>query len=103
MCTKSKSQKIYAKFINHCQEIDPSLSAEKIIHMDISGERQEIYAIGWCLATLTEAHYLKKSDNNSNETNNLKINLTSNLTTFKFLKRDCYAKTLYLIESLLNT
>ena len=93
MCKKCKTQKLYAKFIDHCHEIDPEISAEKLIHMDISGEKNKIYAIGCCLATLTEANYSKKSDHNFNDTSNLKITLTNYLTTFKLKKRTLFQNT----------
>ena len=40
--------------------IDKNLSAEKIIHMDIKGYIEQIFAIGWCLATITEFYYSNK-------------------------------------------
>ena len=103
LCTKSNSQKIYGKFLEHCRETDPNLTAEKLIHMDNNGKSEEIYAIGWVLATLTEAHFSKKICKNLNEALSLKITLTSNITTFKFLNKEKYAITLKLIESLINT
>ena len=63
MCKKSNSQKIYEKFIDYCRKADPSITAEKIVHMDISSGKKVIYAIGWCLATITEVHYSKKKKN----------------------------------------
>ena len=83
--------------------IDPNLTAEKLIHMDLTGEKNNVYSIGWCLATLTEVYYSKNLAHNINETSNLKITLTYSLTTFKFLHKDCYTKTYTLIESLINT
>ena len=103
MCTKSNAQKIYDTFLTHCRKIDPLLTAEKLIHMDINGKCEDIYAIGWVLATLTDIHYSKKICKNLSETLNLKVTLTNNVTTFKFLNKERYAITLKLIESLLNT
>ena len=71
--------------------------------MDINGKSDDIYAIGWVLATLTEIHYSKKICKNLSETNNLKVTLTNNATTFRFLNKERYAITLKLIVSLLNT
>ena len=66
LCTKSNSQKIYGKFLEHCHETDPNLTTEKLIHMDINGKSEEIYAIGWVLATLTKAHFSKNICKNMN-------------------------------------
>ena len=71
--------------------------------MDINGKREDVYAIGWCLATLTDSYYSKKPGKNLNESQCLKITLTSNLATFNFLKKERYVNTLNLIESLINT
>ena len=71
--------------------------------MDINGKCEDIYAIGWVLATLTDIHYSKKICRNLNKTLNLKVTLTNNVTTFKFLNKERYAIILKLIESLLNT
>ena len=71
--------------------------------MDINGTKEEIYAIGWCLATLTETHYSKKTNKNFNEAHSLKITLSNHVTTFNFLKKERYNNTLRLIESLINT
>ena len=103
MCTKSKTHKINAKFIDHYREIDPGLSAEKLIHMDISGSKDDVYAIGWCLAILKEENYCKKKDPNLNKTMTIKISLSHNLKTFNFLKNQQYTNTLNLIESLINS
>ena len=103
LCTKSISQKIYGKFIDHCRKIDPSLTADKLIHMDINGTKEEIYAIGWCLATLTETHYSKKTIKNFNEALCLKITLSNHVATFNFLKKERYNNTLRLIETPINT
>ena len=81
----------------------PYLTAEKLIHMDINGKSEDIYAIGWVLATLTEIHYSRKICKNLNETLNLKVTLTNNATTFKFLNKERYATTLKLIEVLLQS
>ena len=70
--------------------------------MDICGDTDDIYAIGWILATLTEIHYNKKICRNLSETNHLKIALTNDLTTFKFLNAEKYEKTLNLIKILLQ-
>ena len=70
--------------------------------MDINGKSDEIYAIGWVLATLTEIHYSKKICKNLSETNYLKVTLTNNVTTFKFLNTSKYATTLELIKFLLQ-
>ena len=70
--------------------------------MDISGNIEEIYAIGWVLATLTEIHYSKKISKNLSEINHLKVTLTNDVTTFKFLNAKKYAKTLDLIKLLLQ-
>lgn len=100
---KKQFPKIYGKFLEHCREIDPNLTAERLIHMDINGKIEDIYAIGWVLATLTEAHFSKKICKNLNESLNLKVTLTNNITNFKFLNKERYAITLKLIKSLINT
>ena len=102
LCPKSETHKIYENFIEHCKKIDPFLTAIKLIHMDINGKIDEIDAIGWVLATLTEIHYSKKICKNLSETNHLKVTLTNNVTTFKFLNTTKYAKTLELIKFLLQ-
>ena len=71
--------------------------------MDINGKCEDIYAIGWVLATLTEIHYSKKICKNLSETNNLKVTLTNNASTFKFLNKERYATTLKLIKFLLQS
>ena len=71
--------------------------------MDINAKKEKIYAIGWCLATLTDSFYSKKPNKNLNETQCLKNTLTNNLATFNFLRKERYVNTLYLIESLINT
>ena len=83
--------------------MDQNLAAEKLIHMDLTGEKDDIYAIGWCLATLTEEDYSKNIAHNISETNNLKITLSHNLKTFKFVQKEFYTKTYNLIDSLINT
>ena len=100
---KAYPKKIYGKFIDHCRKIDPSLTADKLIHMDINGTKEEIYAIGWCLVALTETHYSKKTIKNFNEALCLKITLSNHVTTFNFLKKERYNNTLRLIETLINT
>ena len=102
LCTKSETFKIYESFIDYCKKIDPFLSAIKLIHLDICGETDDIYAIGWVLATLTEIHYNKKICRNLSETNHLKIALTNDITTFKLLNAKKYEKTLNLIKLLLQ-
>ena len=102
LCPKSETYRIYENFIEHCKKIDPFLTAIKLIHMDISGNIEDIYAIGWVLATLTEIHYSKKICKNLSETNHLKVTLTNDVTTFKFLNTKKYAKTLDLIKFLLQ-
>ena len=99
---KSETHKIYENFIEHCKKIDPFLTAIKLIHMDINGKSDKIYAIGWVLATLTEIHYSKKICKNLSETNYLKITLTNNVSTFKFLNTTKYTTTLELIKFLLQ-
>ena len=103
LCSRSNSQKIYENFIEHYIKIDPYLTAVKLIHMDINGKSDDIYAIGWVLATLTEIHYSKKICKNVSETNNLKVTLTNNASTFKFLNKERYATTLKLIKFLLQS
>merc|ERR1712115_615012 len=102
-CTKSLCHKIYGKFIDHCRQINSSLTADKLIHMDINGTKEEVYAIGWCLATLTETHYSKRTIKNFNVALCLKITLSNHIATFNFLKKERYSNTLKLIESLINT
>merc|ERR1712115_720827 len=96
LCSKSNSQNNYDNLIEHGKKIDPNLTAEKLIHMDINGKSEDIYAIGWVLATLTEVHFSKKICKNLNETLNLKVTLTNNITTFQFLNKERYALTLKL-------
>ena len=65
--------------------------------MDVDGKREDVYAIGWVLATLTDIHYSKKICRNLDEVTNLKVTLTNNVTTFKFLDKEKYDITLKLI------
>ena len=102
LCTKSETFKMYEGFIEYCKKVDPFLSAIKLIHMDLCGNTDDIYAIGWVWATLTEIHYSKKICRNLSETNHLKITLTNDVTTFKFLNIKKYTKTLDLIKLLLQ-
>ena len=90
LCSKSETYNIYGNFIDHCRKIDPSLTALKLIHMDINGNSDDVYAIGWVLATLTEIHYSKKICKNLTEINNLKVTLTNNASTFKFFNKEKY-------------
>ena len=94
---KKHSPKIYNKFIDHCFQIDSTLTVDKLLHMDINGTKNEVYAIGWCLATITETHYSKKTIKNFNEAQSLKIILFIHVTTFNFLKKERYINTLKLI------
>merc|ERR1712240_364330 len=98
LCTKNETSKMYEGFIEYCKKVDPLLTAIKLIHMDLCGNTDEIYAIGWVLATLTEIHYSKKICKNLSETNHLKVTLTNDVTTFKFSNTKKYAKTLDLIK-----
>ena len=93
---------MYEGFIEYCKKVDPLLTALKLIHMDLCGDTDEIYAIGWVLATLTEIHYSKKTCKNISEENQIKIALTSDVTTFKSLSGKKYAKILDLIYLLLQ-
>ena len=102
LCTKSETFKMYEGFIEYCKKVDPFLSAIKLIHMDLCGNIDEIFAIGWVLATLTETHYSKKSSKNLSEVNRIKIALTIDVTTFKFLDGKKYTKILELINLLLQ-
>ena len=43
---KKHSPKIYIKFIDHCFQIDSTLTVYKLLHMDINGTKDEVYAIG---------------------------------------------------------
>ncbi len=43
---KKHSPKIYNKFIDHCFQIDSTLTVYKLLHMDINGTKDEVYAIG---------------------------------------------------------
>ena len=70
--------------------------------MDLCGDTDEIYAIGWVLATLTKTHYSKKICKNLSEVNQIKIALTSDMTTFKSLSGKKYAKILDLIYLMLQ-
>ena len=103
LCSKNESHKIYENFIEHCKKIDPSLMALKLIHMDINGKSDDVYAIGWILATLTKIHYSKKICKNLSEANNLKVTLTNHASTFKFLNKERYATTLDMIKFLLQS
>ena len=102
LCTKSETFKMYEGFIEYCKKVDPLLSAIKLIHMDLCGNTDDIYAIGWVLATLTETHYSKKICKNLSEVNQIKIALTSDVTTFKSLSTKKYTKILDLINLLLQ-
>ena len=93
---------MYEGFIEYCKKVDPLLSAIKLIHMDLCGDTDEIYAIGWVLATLTEIHYSKKTCKNLSEGNQIKIALTSDVTTFKSLSGKKYDKILNLIYLMLQ-
>ena len=93
---------MYEDFLEYCKKVDPLLSAIKLIHMDLCGDTDEIYAIGWILATLTETHYSKKICKNLSEVDQIKIALTNDVTTFKFLNAKKYAKILDLINLLLQ-
>ena len=102
LCTKNITSKIYDGFIDYCKKVDSQLSAIKLIHMDLCGEIDEIYAIGWVLSTLVEAHYTKKTCNNTSEGDQIKIALTNDITTFKSLTGKKYDKILSLIYLLLQ-
>ena len=93
---------MYEVFIEYCKKVDPQLSAIKLIHMDLCGEIDEIYAIGWILSTLVEVHYTKKMCKNMSEGDQIKIALTNDITTFKSVTGKKYDKILSLIYLLLQ-
>ena len=102
LCTKSKIQKIFFQLIDFCFNIDKKLTAEKIIHMDIEGEKGKIYAIGWCLATITDYYYNNEKNGKTNDDKKLKLLLTHNYTTFNIIPNQQYNSTLELLKTLIE-
>ena len=70
--------------------------------MDVCGENEEVYAIGWVLSTFVEVQYSKKQDNNSSEGDQIKLILAGDISTFKFITSKKYDKTMGLIKSMLE-
>ena len=99
----SKIKGICSKLLEYCLSIDKNLSAEKIIHMDIQGSIEQIYAIGWCLATITDFYYSNEKTSKISEEINLKLIFTHNTKTFKSVSHPQYKTTLKLVESLMDT
>ena len=93
---------MYEVFIEYCKKVDPQLSAIKLLHMDLCGEVNVMYAIGWVLSTLVEIHYTKKMCKNMSEEDQIKITLTNDITTFKSITGKKYDKTMSLIHLLLQ-
>ena len=93
---------MYGVFIEYCKKVDPQLSAIKLLQMDLCGEIDEIYAIGWILSTLVEFQYTKKIYKNMSEEVQIKIALTNDITTFKSITGKKYDKILNLIYLLLQ-
>ena len=102
LCTKNENYKMYQDFIEHCKKVDSQLSAIKLLHMDVCGENEEVYAIGWVLSTFVEVQYSKKQDNNSSEGDQIKLILAGDISTFKFITSKKYDKTMGLIKSMLE-
>ena len=82
----NKIKGICSKLIEYCLSSDKNKSTEKIIHMDIQGNIEQIYAIGWCLATITDFYYSNKKTSKYSEEINLRLILTHNTKIFKSLQ-----------------
>ena len=93
---------MYEEFIDYCKKVDPQLSAMKLLHMDICGEAQVMYAIGWILSTFVEIQYTKKVYKNTSEEDLIRLALTRDVTTFKYITSKKYDKTVSLIKLLLQ-
>ena len=70
--------------------------------MDLCGEVEVMYAIGWVLSTFVEVYYTKKIYKNTSEEDQIKLTLTSDVTTFKSITSKKYDKTVNLIKLLLQ-
>ena len=57
LCPKSNIKQVCSKLINYCREVNNNISAEEIVHMDFHCSKENIFAIGWCLATITELFF----------------------------------------------
>ena len=66
------------------------------------GEKDDIFAIAWCLATFAEINYSKNCDPRNNKDTNLKIYLTHNFKTFEFINKQQFNSTHKLIHSLIS-
>merc|ERR1712082_243576 len=99
---KNENYKMYQEFIDHCNKVDSQLIAIKLLHMDICGETEELYAIVWVLSTFVEVQYSKKQYNNASEGDQIKLILTSDVSTFKSITSKKYDKTMGLIKNLLQ-
>ena len=62
LCTKSKIKNICSKLIKYSKDRDEILTAEKLIHMDIQFNAEEVFAIGWCMATIADFHFMSRKD-----------------------------------------
>ena len=102
LCTKNENTKMYEEFIDYCKKVDPQLSAIKLLHMDICGEVEVMYAIGWILSTFVEIQYTKKVYKNISEEDLIRLALTRDVTTFKSITSKKYDKTVSLIKLLLQ-
>ena len=52
LCTKSNIKQICSKLVEICLKIDNNTTAEKIVHMDLCGNNEEKFAIGWGLGII---------------------------------------------------
>ena len=66
---KKHSPKIYNKFIDHCFQIDSTLTVYKLLHMDINGTKDEVYAIGCSKIKNQKYHQNQKIIRKKNKTN----------------------------------
>ena len=96
----NKIKEISSKLIEYCTKVNKNLSAEKIIHMDIYSSNENIFAIGWCIATITEFYYGNEKMSKTSEELDLKLILTHNMKTFKYLQNSQCTNRLSLLRTL---
>ena len=82
--------------------IDKNISAEKIIHMDIQSNNENIFTIGWCMDIIAEFHFNGEKLSRINEEIYLKLIQSHNIKTFKYLQDPKYTDTLNLLLKLTN-
>lgn len=70
--------------------------------MDIDCNDEEIYAIGWCLATVANYDFMSGKGSNNDEELELKLLLIQDAKMFSHLQDKKYNDTLELIQSLTN-